>query len=293
MRAFEKLLAGPWSLDLLSPCSCSTDRQLKELIRLQVEYLPEVMPLKWDNAVPLCYSFDPLTFEDAIPDQVHPGALFWERNRKPKAEGTWTSGVAPNHPNPLAISSHSSLHVLGIDHNQQSALTRFMQNMPKHMSCDIGFLEWRSLPYAGLARQNLMAGYILTTHTLRHWLPDMLWGMVFGPPYVRMFGLQKLLSAPAHSVVKLGPESVYMQLTEDLRDNELRFEHIQAKRMEVKIHLGLEHFWQPDKAYDRMAHPENAGKVFKVPIFELWPDPPMEVGQKLQNLFQKIRGERS
>jgi hypothetical protein len=289
MKVFDKIHAGVWKINLLSPCSYSRNDQIKKLIGWQVEHLPEVSPLKWDNFVPLGHPFDPQNFAESIPDQIHPGALFWERNRKPKAHGTWRAGVAPNHPNPLAITRHSNSTARGMEHTLQPALTRFMQTMPPLMPCDIGFIEWESDLYIDIEGQSSFGGYLLTTHTLRHWLPDMLWGMVFGPPYVRMFGLQKLLSCPAHSIVQLAPESVYIQLTEDLRDNELRFEHLQAKRMEAKLHLGIEHFWQPEKTYDWREHPENAGKVFKVPEFELWPDPPIEMGQKLQNWFQKLR----
>ena len=291
MKALDDLTAGLWTLKLSSPCSYSTDHLLRRMIRLQIDHLPQAMPLRWDNYEPLGNAFDPQTFESLIPDQVHPGAVLWARNRQPKAEGIWMAGVAPNFPNPHAIPHHGSLTVSCVDFGLQEQTTQLMKYSAIALPCDIGTLEALSPSHSVYARQSqsIAGRYGFNTHTLRHWLPDMLWGMLFGPPYVRMFGLQKLLSAPAHTVVQLGPESVYMQLTEDLRDNELRFEHLQAKRMEVKIHLGLEHFWQADKAYDRMEHPENAGKVFKVPVFELWPDPPMEVGQKLQTLFQKIR----
>ena len=34
------------------------------------------------------------------------------------------------------------------------------------------------------------------SYELKHWLPDMYWGTVFGKPYVDLFGLECLLSTP-------------------------------------------------------------------------------------------------
>lgn len=49
---------------------------------------------------------------------------------------------------------------------------------------------------------------MFTTHLLRHWLPDVFWGMVLGPPYVKLFGLERLLSAPAWNVEQIGEHIV-------------------------------------------------------------------------------------
>jgi hypothetical protein len=296
MGLFDRHKSGLWTLSLRSPCSYSHYTQLIQLIRDQVDLLPEIKPERWDLTEPLRQPFVPIDqLDNWIPGIIEPGYVMWQRKRKFKAEGGWRSGVAPNFPNPNAISRHSNLSITSDNFGLQDAVVRFMKAMPARMACDIGTLETASLNYIETGRANQVctsggAHYSITTHTLRHWLPDMLWGMVFGPPYVRMFGLERLLSAPVHTALQIAPETVYLQLTEDWRDNELRFEHLQAKRLVAKNHLGIEHFWSPEKNYDRHEHPELAGQVFKVPQFDLWPDPAPGLAQKLQNWIDRVRG---
>lgn len=73
-------------------------------------------------------------------------------------------------------------------------------------------------------------------------LPDFYWGMVFGKPYCELFGIERLLGTPAHTVKRLGEAMVYVQLTADVNDCEYNHAAIVQARQRAKKHLGFEAF---------------------------------------------------
>jgi len=81
--------------------------------------------------------------------------------------------------------------------------------------------------------------------TLRLCVPELYWANVFGAPYVKLFGADRLASAPAHLVKQIGPEMFYLQLSESPRDLVDHFDQITQARAELKAHLGIDAFWDP------------------------------------------------
>lgn len=79
-----------------------------------------------------------------------------------------------------------------------------------------------------------------------------------GPPYVRLFGLQKLLDTPAYKVEQLGPEIVYIQLTESIFDVRERYAEVYAARQKVAAHLD-------DSIIFKASNP--VGHQYRVPDF--------------------------
>jgi hypothetical protein len=77
-------------------------------------------------------------------------------------------------------------------------------------------------------------------------LPDFYWGMVFGKPYCDLFGIERLLATPAHTVKQLGESVVYVQLTADVNDCEHNHAAVMQARQLAKKHLGLDAF-MPDE----------------------------------------------
>lgn len=79
---------------------------------------------------------------------------------------------------------------------------------------------------------------------LRIRLPEINWMLILGEPYIRMFGRDKLMSTPCHSVRAIGEHTVALQLTENL------FEPVPADiRKAVKEHLGEDAFVEEGKYY--------------------------------------------
>ena len=78
-------------------------------------------------------------------------------------------------------------------------------------------------------------------------LPDFYWGMVFGKPYCDLFGIERLLATPAHTVKQLGESMVYVQLTADVNDCEHNHAAVMKARQLAKRHLGLDAFMPDDR----------------------------------------------
>lgn len=87
---------------------------------------------------------------------------------------------------------------------------------------------------------------------VRH--PEINWTVFFGKPYIDLFGREKLLSTPCHSVHTIGENMIALQLTDSL------FEPIPPSvRSTVKKHLGEDAFVEEGKSYRSY----NSGKVPK------------------------------
>jgi hypothetical protein len=66
--------------------------------------------------------------------------------------------------------------------------------------------------------QGANAGSEFVFPSLQHRLPALSWATVFGDAYVRTFGIERLLSAPAFKVERLNDSAVYIQLTPNHSD---------------------------------------------------------------------------
>jgi hypothetical protein len=99
-----------------------------------------------------------------------------------------------------------------------------------------------------------------STRSLTRCLPDLVWGQIFGPAYVELFGMEKLLSTPAYMVEQLTPDAVYIQLTESVFDECDHPEEVHAIRQLAKRHLDDNIFFDPYRS------PEH---VYRTPLFKL------------------------
>lgn len=135
-------------------------------------------------------------------------------------------------------------------------------------------------------------GSEFVTRSLLYWLPALPWAVVFGEAYVRMFGLDRLLSAPAYKIEKLSDDAVYLQLSPNLTDLQTDYEAVHAVREKVQEHLGREAFFDASRAYplragagigelptdqwikaiEEFRPPEPGTNGFRVPEFRLIPD---------------------
>jgi hypothetical protein len=62
--------------------------------------------------------------------------------------------------------------------------------------------------------------------------------MVFGKPYIELFGEEKLMATPAFRVLRVAPETIFVQLTPSIRDCELRHDLLVDARRKAIRHLG-------------------------------------------------------
>jgi hypothetical protein len=73
-------------------------------------------------------------------------------------------------------------------------------------------------------------------------IPSLCWGTLFGRPYVKMIGLDRLMSAPAFKVEKWTDELVFLQITANCGDVEEYFLEFDQARIAIKNHLGEDLF---------------------------------------------------
>ena len=76
-----------------------------------------------------------------------------------------------------------------------------------------------------------------TTHDIKRSLPDLAWYSVWGPPYVVLFGRDRLSSCPSFRSGPVASERWEVQLTEEASSED--FAIVQET---AKAHLGNEHF---------------------------------------------------
>ncbi|MEE8584717.1 MAG: hypothetical protein V3T83_07690 [Acidobacteriota bacterium] len=79
-------------------------------------------------------------------------------------------------------------------------------------------------------------------------IPGIYWLNYFGSPFVRMFGMKRLLSTPAHQVRRVGEEGVLISLAEDPFSWDSP-EYKERERL-VLEHLGTQYFFnreEPDR----------------------------------------------
>ena len=265
-----------YDLEIESSLSLFKPADFLSAVKLQCEMLPEYLPEKFGWSEPLLKVFDVNDVESLIPSDRDGLAdnVWWKRTGRRRAEGSWMTSWG--HRSGTGRGTHSSVSISVFDSCFQDKLIAYLKSASVHNKCDFSFIDVATKGYEPLARVNGMAPYgggmSCTTHVMRHWLPDILWATVLGPAYVRMFGKDRVLASPAYVVKELGPETIYLQLTPKLEDIEENFDEVMAARLRVKQHLGMDAFFEAERAYDWREHPELAGKVFRVPEFQLLPD---------------------
>lgn len=251
-------------------------------VRLHCEMLPEYMPMKWGWSEPLRNEFD-LNHPEYLLDNGRCGNVWWRRTGKHKANGSWMKrwGSKVDYLGDTHASITASVYEAVLQHK----LLAYLKAASLRSDADFGLIDSVPEQYAAFAMDSDLACWVrrgdpstcrifVTTHTLRHWLPDMPWAAVFGPAYVRMFGKEKLMSTPAFCVEDLGKEMVFIQLTPQMEDIHEQFEMVMAARAKAKRHLGEDAFFRTELAYDykEEANKDKAGRIFRVPTFELRPE---------------------
>lgn len=263
------------NVQLLSPRSLYRVEDMTRSIRKQCELLPEYLPQKFDWKEPIRQPFDPEHPEAVVHSNGVTETTLWKRTGKDRADGAWrvrwSSTVSGYY------DTHSSIEIRVYSEKYQTNLISFLQKMSIEAAVDVAYIDARTDLYAPFGRRNGITPYSimsLVTHYMRHWFPDMLWAMVFGKPYIDLFGQERLLSVPAYKVEELAEDKIFVQLTPSLNDLFDNFDTVMKAREAAKQHLGPECFFQEKLAYEWREHPEKAGKVFRVPKFKLIEDIP-------------------
>lgn len=160
----------------------------------------------------------------------------------------------------------------------QEPLKNFFLSVSKSVNSDISVLQYPFKEEHFFRIENESGwkekwnGMVFASILLRKYLPDLYSCQIFGKSYVDLFGMDRLLSAPAPIVKKLSDHQVYLQLNSDL--DVISYEELEANRALVKKHLGEDAFFQIEKGRDYK---------YKVPNFPPLPEPKGEINVVIGN----------
>jgi hypothetical protein len=244
----------------------NTEKTFMPLVEDFVENLPELVPDVWGITEPYRDPFLVESIREAI--SSWPGAQWdfdWRRKGKPKAWGGFKKMVWP-----IKGPRHARQHFyVDLPIELELRLITYLKNTSKKFVADYSVFSWNLESYptdealqVWLRTNGDFVG-LRSLDMVKH-LPAIYWSQVFGPPYVRLFGLDMLLSVPAYKVEQLGPEMVYVQLTESLFDVRDRYEEVDAVRQKVKFHIDDNIIFDPQNQPDH---------IYRVPDFQFPPKP--------------------
>ncbi|MFP6557909.1 hypothetical protein WJ542_06220 [Paraburkholderia sp. B3] len=264
----------PVSVNVLSPLAFRRPEDFLYAVQTFHELLPSISPDKWGWWEPLDRDFDGQDLDRLIPDSGNCETVYWQRRKRPKAEGSFA--VRWNSKSPKVHDTHSNISFsVELGQVEQAALVAYLKLSSLRANADFALVDVLAEQDRDFAIENGSAPFgerfMVVTHLLRHWLPDVFWGTVFGPAYVRLFGKDLLLSAPAYAVEELGPEMVYVQLTERMADVVEDNPIVKARRKLFKDHFDSNAFFVSGQGYDRLQR-GPIGDVFTVPKFDLIAD---------------------
>jgi hypothetical protein len=239
-----------------------------QIVKYQVEAMPDFVPQRWGYTEPFKNNFNPSKLTDLIPvsDPNKMGSIFWKRT-KPRAFGSWFPMVQKYDSFAHAV---SSVNIYA--KNKSDSLISYLKGICKATKVCYGYLEAVTRNYYPIIHDNgsgVDDSMFLTTHVLVHYLPDMPWAVLFGREYIDMFGEATILTCPAYLVEKVDIDTIYVQLTENPDDMTEHFDMVQSKRQEVKNHLGVKCFYNKELNYKWRMNRNNKSLPYTVPKFQI------------------------
>ncbi len=261
------------------------------------DYFPEMLPEKCGFWSPLKIPFSPEIIENMIPNDRGGAAdrLSCQRLKKPRCQIQFSPSRHGN--------THSTEYIgPELEQIDQKKLINYLKIATLQFNGDLAVIDANRHKDPDPRIIEGWSNVTPYTHQLKHWLPDMYWGVVFGKPYVDLFGLECLLSTPAYLVEKLSDHAVYIQLSEHLQDVFEKNDQIDGQRELVKHHLGYDAFWSAEKSYvinidyrflkglseHTVVHiplQTNYTDVFRVPHFNLISDSYMQAETPPANIY--------
>ncbi|WP_454690808.1 hypothetical protein [Achromobacter aloeverae] len=221
--------------------------------------LPTYAPGYWNDVEPINKKWDIEKIYEEMPDSE--SSILWKRKSKPKGWGAVDKRLIKANSEVRHACHELFVEVSGDQHVHD--LIEYAKQVAQTYGVVYAFIDSPSEGYKEAARRNKLAPFYsdmyVRTEKLNICLHDILWGQIFGPEYVRLFGLEKLLAAPAYKVELVAEDSVYLQLTESLFDVHNDYRRVDKIRWQVKEYLDDNIF------FDRYL---PIGHEYRKPVFE-------------------------
>lgn len=228
----------------------------RALLRALEEHVPSWMPRRYGWSEPFRHVYDPDRAEHFW--EQHAGGVMFRNARKT------ARGEVKVRTGPLDILSKIELSGKATRAELDGGIGPFIAGCGKTLDlayamvhiftdkqADDYYSAWFQLPPPGDRVKTARQG------TFPYFLRDLYWGNVFGPPYVELFGADRLRTAPAAVATELREGYFYVQVTGsilDLCDPET-IPRYRAARDAVKEHLGPDCFYRPGAAAESYRAP--------------------------------------
>ncbi|MFB6348521.1 hypothetical protein ACFBZI_03540 [Moraxella sp. ZJ142] len=217
-----------------------------ELFMVRVRHFCETMP----QLYPEKFGFgNPNTVFELNKDILIPrhlgGAadtLYWQRTKKMRAKGDFSPSYAGK--------THSTEY-LCCEYTQvpQQQIIDYVTHTCVAFDADLAVIDMNKSQQIPENMRELPSIHPVT-HELKYYFPEMPWGVVFGKPYVALFGLQNLLNCPAYYVKQISEHHVYIQLTENIQEVFEQPERTNKIRKQVANAIHPFAFWRADRVFD-------------------------------------------
>lgn len=217
-----------------------------ELFMARVRHFCEMMPQLYPEK---CGFGNPNTTFELSKDLLIPhyldGAadtLDWQRAKKMRAKGSFS----PSYNGTI----HSTEYLCcEYAHVPQQAIIDYVKQTCVAFDADLAIIDMNKDQQIPAGMMELPSIHPVT-HELKYYFPEMPWGVVFGKPYVTLFGLQNLLDCPAFYVEQLSQHHVYIQLTEFIQEVFEQPNHTDIIREQVATAIHPFAFWRSDRMFD-------------------------------------------
>jgi hypothetical protein len=242
-------------IEIQTPLLLNTRHEHETILDLWASHIPEYLPDRYGNSEPIDRIFDLSKREEIL---THFRWPFLAVKEKPKLD----TSIWMRSPKKHLHSSWKLSFTFGeINVNR---LISFLRAAAKQLAADFCCLTLFTDSEIDFGRRNRTAWnldkkatrffFAIHSQFLQQCLPDVYWLTIFGPPYVKLFGEEKILSAPASQTEVIGQKMVLMQLTPRLEDvrNTATFRDLKSR---VKAHLGADTFYQPGQVGEAR-HPQ-------------------------------------
>lgn len=211
-------------------------------VRHFCEAMPQLYPEKFGFGNP--NTIFELNKNLLIPRYLNGAAdtLNWQRAKKMRAKGSFSPSYAGN--------IHSTEY-LCCEYTQvpQQQVIDYVKQTCVAFDADLAIIDMNKDQQISADMMELPSIHPVT-HELKYYFPEMPWGVVFGKPYVALFGLQNLLDCPAFCVEQLSDHHVYIQLTEYIQAVFEQAEHTDAIREQIAKIIHPFAFWRADRVFD-------------------------------------------
>lgn len=232
-------------LQILSPLSLTSREDGRLVLDLWNKCLPRLVPDTYGNWEPIDRQFDLENIETVLDAWKWP---FLARKKSPRVRfDVW--------PRKGSQSLHSiwSISVDSAAANQ-SDLLDFIKKASVVLEADFACLHLLTNHELERGKINNTVSVLNKSATkftfsvrskdLQQRIPDLFWVTVFGRPYVKMFGDEKLLSAPVYIAERLQNGAVMLQLSSNLTDLEDKQSELERVRVATVKHLGENAFFK-------------------------------------------------